>query len=347
MRATLTCALAVLLAAGCGDSKEPRVYRAPKDTPSPLQAAGGGHEHDHDHAPAAPQWVVPAGWKRLPDQQMRFATFQVDPEDSKLNVIVYAFGPESGPVLPNVNRWEGQIGATPSTEATLSKVVTRLKNNGLEIDSVDLHGPAPEGASEGVRMLAAIIPAGGQVWFLKFVGPESKIAAHKAEYDAFLKSLAFEGGGPSKPPGGGESKLRKYDLPPGWTLDPEPRPMRVATFRVKADGQEAEVIVSSISGEQSGTQEANVNRWRAQVGLGPVTDLSTVRSEPVTVGDVKGTLLDFGGPDDPAPSGKRALVVQAQKGGSLWYFKLTGPAALVAGQKKGLVDFARSLEFGE
>lgn len=317
--------------------------------PSPLQAGGGEHNHEHDHAPAAPKWTVPGGWKRLPDQQMRYATFQVDPEDTKLNVIVYTFGPESGPVLPNVNRWEQQIGAPASTEATLSKVVTRIRSNGLEIDAVDIHGPAPEGETEGVRMLAAIIPVGGQVWFLKFVGAESKIAAHKPAYDAFLKSLAFEGGS-SRPPddgGGAELKMKKYTLPEGWTLDPEPKQMRVATFRIKRDGQEAELIVSSIAGTQAGTPEANVNRWRAQVGLEPVKDMSTVKSDPATVGGAQGTLLSFGGADEPAPSGKQILVVQARKGGSVWYFKLIGPAALVAAQRKALVDFVESVEFGE
>lgn len=342
-------ALAVLLAAGCGDSKEPRIYRAPKDMPSPLQAGGGEHNHDHDHAPAAPKWVVPSGWKRLPDQQMRYATFQVDPGDTRLNVIVYTFGPESGPVLPNVNRWEQQIGAPESTAATLSKVVTRVKSNGLEIDAVDIHGPPPEGESEGVRMLAAIIPVGGQVWFLKFVGAESKVAAHEAEYMAFMKSLAFEGAvtPPHVDAPGPEFKMKKYTLPEGWTLDPEPKQMRVATFIIKDGAREAEVIVSSIAGSQVGTPIANYNRWRTQVGLGALKDIAEVKSESVAVGGGKGTMFDFGNADEPAPSGKRILVVQARKGGSIWYFKLMGPASLVGAQRKALVDFVASIEFGE
>lgn len=336
-------AAAVLAAAGCGDSNEPRVYRAPKEAPSPLSRGGGGHTHEP--AAAAPKWVVPAGWKKLGDQDMRFATFQVDAADPKLQVVVYNFGPESGALLPNVNRWEGQIGAKPTAEADLGKVVTRIQSNGLNISAVDIHGPAPEGETEGVRMLAAIIPVPGKVWFLKFVGPESKVAAHAAEYNAFLRSISFEGGG--RPPGGDAPPgLKSYRTPAGWTLDPEPRPMRVATFRVQGDGGEGEAVVSMLPGEQAGTPEANINRWRSQIGLGPVKDMAAAAGETIALGDVKGTLWDFGGEGEPAPSGKRMIVVQAVRAGNLWYLKLTGPAALVAAQKKALVDFSASIEFG-
>ncbi|MEK7466045.1 MAG: hypothetical protein AAB074_01405 [Planctomycetota bacterium] len=188
MRSTLrlftALAVAAFFASGCGERDAPRVYRAPKEAPAPAPA-------DPGTSLEAPRWVVPAGWKQLPDQQMRFATFQVDPNDPKLIVTVYSFGPESGALLPNVNRWEQQIGAPVSAEADLPKVVKKLKSNGLEIDAIDLLGVAPEGQAEKQRMLAAIMPVGSKVWFLKFVGAESKVAAHQADYEAFLRSISF------------------------------------------------------------------------------------------------------------------------------------------------------------
>ena len=182
-------AVAGFFASGCGERDAPRIYRAPKATPSPLLKNPG--PVNPEAAAETPRWVVPEGWKRLPDQQMRFATFEVDPNDTKLNVVVYSFGPESGALLPNVNRWEQQIGAPVSGEADLPKVVKKLKSNGLEIDAIDLHGAAPEVQTERQRMLAAIIPVGAKVWFLKFVGAESKVAAHEKEYEAFLRSITF------------------------------------------------------------------------------------------------------------------------------------------------------------
>jgi hypothetical protein len=333
-------ALAALAASGCGEPNEPRVYRAPKEMPSPLRSDPSPHD---EAASESPRWSVPAGWIQLPAQQMRFATFQVDPSNPKIAVVVYSFGPESGALLPNVNRWESQIGAPTSSEADLPKVVKKLKSHGLEIDDIDIHGPAAEGQSEGQRMLAAIIRVTGKVWFLKLAGSESVVAAHKAEYDAFLRSIEFEKGASPEP--AGSPGLKAYRTPEGWMLDPEPKPMRVATFHVKDGSSDAEVIVSSLPGAQSGSPEANFNRWRGQVGLGPVKDVNAVQSEAVAVGDVNGVLMEFGGTAEPSSSGKQILVVQALKSGSVWYFKLIGPAPLVAAQKKALVSFVGSIEF--
>jgi len=62
---------------------------------------------------------------------------------------------------------------------------------------------------------------------------------------------------------------------------------------------------------------------------------------------VQGTVMEFGGADEPAASGKAIVLVQARRGGSVWYFKLIGPAALVAAHRKALVEFAGSIGFGE
>ncbi|MCE9583006.1 MAG: hypothetical protein K8T20_10970 [Planctomycetes bacterium] len=340
--------LALAIAAGCGEKDPVRVYQAPKEAP------GAGHGktgtgtgiRPADTKGEDPRWVVPVGWTKLEDQQMRFATFQVDPADSKLNVVVYAFGPESGQLLANVNRWEGQIGLPPSPAADLSKVVTHLKSNGLEIDSVDLNAPPAAGETEGQRMLAAIIPAGGRIWFLKFVGGSAGVAAHKAEYDAFLKSISFpKGAAVEKPPAAeGDVKMKTYSTPPGWTLEPEPKPMRVATFHVVAGGLEGEVIISTLP-SQSGSALANINRWRSQVGLGSISDAKSQKQVTVKLGEVEGVRMDFVGAAAGGQPAKSLLVVQATKGTSLWYFKLSGPSQLVVEQEKVFEMFVKSIQF--
>ncbi len=322
-----------------------------------------------------PKWVVPQGWTRLPDQQMRYATFSVDPADSKLNVVVYNFGPESGQLLPNVNRWEQQIGATPSQLADLPKVVTHIHSNGLEIDSVDIAAPAAAGQADGTRMLAAIIPTGEQVWFLKFVGPTSKIAAKKTEYDAFLKSISF-GGAPAttpavppghppiggampamppmqpapaganppvaNPPVAGKSAIavfKSYDTPASWALDPQDRPMRVATFHITDGTQQADLIISALPANAFGTPEANINRWRGQVGLGPIIDPKTVERTPVNVGGGDGLIFDFTGAE------QRLIVAQVTFGTNAFFFKLIGPTKMIETQKKSFDAFLKSVQF--
>jgi hypothetical protein len=62
-----------------------------------------------------------------------------------------------------------------------------------------------------------------------------------------------------------------WKTPEGWTEVP-PSEMRVASFKVAgADGKLADVSVVPLPG-MAGTDTANVNRWRGQVGLPDATD---------------------------------------------------------------------------
>jgi hypothetical protein len=351
-----------LCAIGCDDRNSVQVYQAPKESAAPVAAtAMGAPDAPAISAamPAAgdgPQYVVPNGWKQLPAQQMRYATFQIDPADPKLNVIVYTFGPESGALLPNVNRWEQQIGAPVSDASSVGKVVTHLQNNGLEIDCVDLKGPPPAGQTEGIHLLAAIIPGGNAVWFLKFEGPESKVAAHRAEYDAFLKSFSLPTApavmpaqatavpqtpaavAPAADPHAGLSMIpafKAYTLPNGWTIDPQQHPMRVATIHAGP----ADLIISALPANGFGSAEANLTRWRGQVGLEPVTDASTVAHSAITVGGSDGLLYDFAGTQS------ELVVAQVTHGSDTYFFKLIGPMASVVSQKKEFDAFLQSIQF--
>lgn len=63
--------------------------------------------------------------------------------------------------------------------------------------------------------------------------------------------------------------LGPWTVPDGWTLDPEPRQMRLATYLAPDPGGEVEVAVSRFPGRVGG-ELANINRWRGQMGLSPV-----------------------------------------------------------------------------
>ena len=80
--------------------------------------------------------------------------------------------------------------------------------------------------------------------------------------------------------------------------------MRRATFLVKgADGQSAEIAVSVFPGDVGGLM-ANINRWRGQIGLGPVApdEIAGITSD-LEVNGTKATVVDFKA--DTAPRGRR------------------------------------------
>lgn len=64
----------------------------------------------------------------------------------------------------------------------------------------------------------------------------------------------------------------EWDAPSGWSEAPNDNPTRLAVFRI--DGApDVEIVVTRFPGDVGGAL-ANVNRWRAQIGLGPINGSS-------------------------------------------------------------------------
>ncbi len=61
----------------------------------------------------------------------------------------------------------------------------------------------------------------------------------------------------------------EWETPTGWREVPSDNPTRIAVFRLD-DAPDAEVVVTRFPGDVGGVL-ANVNRWRTQIGLAPVS----------------------------------------------------------------------------
>lgn len=122
-----------------------------------------------------------------------------------------------------------------------------------------------------------------------------------------------------------------WDAPEGWVAKPADA-MRRAIY---AAGP-AEFTVVSLPGEAGGAL-ANVNRWRGQLGLGPVAE---VGGREVKTPAGPATLVDF------EHKGRRTAAAFMMIDGESWFFKLTGPSKAVAKAKPGLLGVLRSLRRG-
>lgn len=136
----------------------------------------------------------------------------------------------------------------------------------------------------------------------------------------------------------------KWKLPAGWQELP-PGQMRVGLFSVAQDAQKAQITIIPLPGLAGGDLE-NLNRWRGQVGLGPVDAETMAKSvEKVDVGGLEGMLFDLPG---GTPEAKvRMLAVIVHRDNTAWFFKMTGDDALVAAQKPVLTQFLKDFSFGE
>jgi hypothetical protein len=127
--------------------------------------------------------------------------------------------------------------------------------------------------------------------------------------------------------------------PTNWTAAP-PSAMVVKSYSITAtNGQTAKVAVSAFPGDVGGTF-ANVNRWRAQIGLPPMDEsaLGAV-TQSITVTGGNATLVDIANPAGP---NFRLLAAIVRRGTNTWFYKLMGNNDLVAQEKAPFVKFVQS-----
>jgi hypothetical protein len=384
MRARIVMCLTVILSAalviGCEERDQVTFYNAPKDPPpttapvttiADVKAAGANATAG---AKTKLHWDVPQGWKEMPAGQMRVAQFRVS-DEPPVDVTVIPLGPESGALLPNVNRWERELGIAPSPQEKLPELAKQTKVGDLDVTIVDLKGAEKS-------TLAAIVPYGGRVWFFKLQGPNDVVARQKENFNAFIGTLhaaeeghkhgdeaaaaaagadphaghdhaanpheapaAGAGGAAGGDPHGGQpiSKLTKCATPDGWREIPGSKPPRMLGLEVGSGEQKAEMIATRFAAGNTGSFADNITRWRQQISLPPVEDPRALPMKDVTVGkDGEGIALEMHNPENK----KGVVVVIASARGDLWFFKFTGPSDVINAEREKFDAFIKSLEFG-
>lgn len=114
--------------------------------------------------------------------------------------------------------------------------------------------------------------------------------------------------------------------------------MRKGSFAVEdGAGAVADLAITAFPGDVGGDL-ANVNRWRGQLQLEPVTaaDLGGLIS-PVENPNVRVSLVDVVNGD------QRLLAAFVPFNGATWFFKLTGPTALLTKEKDAFIAFLKTV----
>ena len=115
-----------------------------------------------------------------------------------------------------------------------------------------------EPASTPQRMLAAMILGKDEAIFFKVTGPPDLLETQRGAFLELVSSFK-----PGDPP--------QWTAPEGWTESAGPAP-RLATIIVPTEPPQ-ELSVTSLSlpeSNQDAYRLANINRWRGQLGLGPI-----------------------------------------------------------------------------
>ncbi len=137
----------------------------------------------------------------------------------------------------------------------------------------------------------------------------------------------------------------QWTIPRGWQERPASA-MRIGSFVINGDrGQQADMSVIPLSGPAGGDL-ANVNRWRGQLNLPPISlqELSS-QSEIIKPAGRHMRMVEFVGPTLPTDNHfkKRLLAAIYTQGERTWFFKMVGEDSLVRQSKPAFLQFLKSL----
>ena len=340
----------------CEKNSEIKVYRVSK---APLEESAPQQQDAMPTNTAAPRMPgglasaadisvsVPANWEPQPLSQMRQASFLVKGDNGAVADISFvSLGSAAGNVLENVNRWLDQLGQSPITEQKLGEIGQRLRTSLGDVTIVDLAGLPDNGdpARDG-RIIAAMATTGSSTLFFKMRGNADLTEAQKSDFIKWVAGVCNGQAGarssqmaamPSQESGAPQIK---WKTPEGWTEVP-PSSMRYASFSASDEnGGKIDISVVTFPGE-GGSDADNVNRWRRQIGLGPLDDKEiTTTIVPMNAGSANFSMVDMAGGDS------RVIAAWTRRTGRSWFFKMSGPDPLIEREKPKFFDFLRSIEF--
>ena len=126
-----------------------------------------------------------------------------------------------------------------------------------------------------------------------------------------------------------------WSVPQGWREDRTPREFRLTTFF--ADSGKVEISVSAFAGAAGGIS-ANINRWRSQLQLQPLSE-SVIDHTLEMVEGSEPLVRVF----DETNGQRIVAAIVAPGDGQTWFIKAMGTPDSIGGVRQSLVEFATSL----
>jgi hypothetical protein len=325
------------------------------NSPAPMQMQPGVVPSDVQNAQPI-TWTTPSGWNSVPPSEMRIASFKIAGEGGQTaDVSVVPLPGMAGGDFANVNRWRGQVGLQAATDDELQNSAQNVEAGGQPAQLFDIAGQNPSGHIL-TRILGVIQHRDDTAWFIKMTGDADLVEKQKPAFIAFLQSLNFGSqqsrsklppghpdisGMTAPAPGDTASSQPTWTVPAGWQSVSAGQ-FLVAKFKINGpNGDTADVNVSSSAGDGGGLA-ANVNRWRGQLGLQPMDEISTMTFE---VPGGQAQLVDLNGNDAESKKPSEIVGVVVTLPGQTWFYKLMGDSSVVAAQRANFTQFVKTVQY--
>lgn len=343
---------------------EIQYYEIPKETRNVPTRADGlppGHPPTTGLSPGI-TWKTPEGWEEGEPQGAVKGSFHIHRKDRPhAEMVVLDFPPHAVQIEDFANLLSDELKIASDHRPTGTEAFEKFTAGEKEFTLIRLTSETPlNGEDYKTSVLAAILKEPSRIWFFNLKGAEPTVLAESDNFFEFLKSIEIDQD-PHAGLGDGMA-MAMQSLPeeavsqegnPQWTVPEEwepgrPSQMRRGSFQVMGENnQMADIAVTTFPGDVGGML-ANINRWRGQVGLGPITaGMTGGVIKDMEINGKQCQYVDLVGMDPP--TGKifpqRSLVGTFLHEGNSWFFKMSGDSDLVETQKQNFMDFLNSVRF--
>jgi hypothetical protein len=132
-----------------------------------------------------------------------------------------------------------------------------------------------------------------------------------------------------------------WTAPADW-LAKDLGPMRKGSYSLPGPGSAtADLSITAFPGAVGG-ELANINRWRGQISLDPITASELPGAVTrITVSELTFALVDITGNGAQA---QRILGAMVPHGNTMWFFKVMGPDAVVTALKPSFLAFLQTVK---
>lgn len=203
---------------------------------------------------------------------------------------------------------------------------------------------------QGDNALAGLLAqADGKAYFVKMIGPKEDVIAQQEKMRAFAASIT-EISSPAQAANANvvasfepsNNSGLQWTAAEGWT-QADPRPMRLVTYQVSG----AECYIAVLGGAAGGV-EANVNRWRGQMGKGLLSAEELANLRKLTVLGVEASMVEitgsFSGQSGESATEQMMLGLVCPWDAKTVFVKMVGPKEAVSAQVNNFVAFCESLQ---
>jgi hypothetical protein len=137
-----------------------------------------------------PTWTVPASWKEIDGGQFLFAKFLIAVDGANASVNVSKSAGDGGGLLPNINRWRGQLGLGAWSEDDLNKNTREIEVAGGQGTFVELNGT--DAATEKAATTVGVkVARDGSTWYYKMMGDPKLVESQREAFLDFVKGVKY------------------------------------------------------------------------------------------------------------------------------------------------------------